>query len=234
MIKWFICQNEELVMGPFSTEDVENKLNTGDITKEWLIWGKPQVHWQTISLWLTELPELLKQVKPTKVEQQWHFVIADNSFGPMLRSELIETLKGIDNKADAYVWTKGMKGWTPLFECPDLMDDVGVSRRKHPRANITGSVVIKIAEQEFIGQLRMVSAGGCGITGIDILNIGQIVKISMKSDYFYKTFNAKAEVRYISQKGFIGLQFLAINMEEKAAIIDYVREQILRAPEQAA
>ncbi len=232
MSKWFVCQNE-LVQGPYSTEEIKQKSQSGELGPEHLIWGKPQEEWRTVAWWQENLTQLLERVHVTENEQVWHYLFNEQSHGPMSRQELIEDVSKLEQKAEVFVWTKGMKSWVAIFECLDLMDDAGVSRRKHPRADIQASVIVTLGEQDYIGSLKTVSAAGCGIQGVKNIKPGQIIDLTLKSEHFHKPINAKAEVRYISDTGFAGLQFVTINMEEKAAIIDYVRESILRSSEAA-
>ena len=232
MAKWFICQNKD-VEGPFGTEELEQRLESGGLDDNSLIWGSPQSEWTRPSKWRQSLPELLKHIQPTKEEQHWHYVFNEISYGPFRREELVERIKDNERKSEIFVWTNGMASWTPLFECPELMEAIGISRRLHPRASIEGAVHVEVHGEDKIGQLRTISAGGCGILGVKGLDVGQVVHISMHSNHFFKNLNAKAEVRYITDKGFVGLKFDSINMEEKAAIINYVKGYFLHQ-EQAA
>lgn len=118
-----------------------------------------------------------------------------------------------------------MTDWQPLFEVEDLIQEIGYSRRQHPRAGLEGQVIIEQDGQSYIGQLKMVSAGGCGFIGSEEVLPGSEVKVTLKSAAFYKEIRAQAEVRYVSKGGFTGIKFSGINQEDKATIINFVRSQ---------
>ncbi|MCB0357651.1 MAG: DUF4339 domain-containing protein [Bdellovibrionales bacterium] len=233
MAKWFIYVDEE-VSGPFPTEVIEKQIETGELGSQCLIWGQPQQEWKSPSWWRNNLHSLMSSHIPPKKSKQWHFVVDEISHGPMSRDELIDCLKVLDEKTKVLVWTNGMSDWQPLYEVEDLMNDVGISRRQHPRAHIMGQLIVQKQDQTFIGQLKTISAGGCGFQGVEGLKVGSEVKITIKSDAFYKDVSAQAEIRYISKTGFIGVKFLAINSEDKANIINFVRSQAKAQTTQAA
>ena len=227
MVKWFVCQNED-VDGPFDSEEIKQRLESGKISGTTMIWGRPQAEWKTVDWWAMNLPDLLKKAGKAAQVEVWHYVYQEVSHGPMPRAELIANVKDIQDKSNVFIWTTGMTEWMPIFENHELIEEIGISRRKHPRADIDGSVSVDVDGTDHIGQLKMVSAGGCGISGVHGLTVGKVVHITLRSEFFFKPLNATAEVRYVTDSGFVGLQFSSINMEEKSAIIDYVRDRIVK------
>jgi hypothetical protein len=225
MARWYICDNEA-VSGPYDTEIVQQKISVGEFGPLCLIWGQPQDEWKPLNWWSEHLTELLSSQKQPKNDKLWHYVINGVSHGPVKRFDLVQALKDLSDRSDILIWTNGMSDWQPLFDVTDIMDEIGITRRKHPRAKISGQIILKNKEQNFIGSLNSVSAGGCGVTGIKDIPVGSTVQLTLKSENFHKELRAQAEVRYISKTGYMGLMFNAINSEEKAAIIDYVRNQI--------
>ena len=85
---------------------------------------------------------------------------------------------------------------------------------------------MQIHELSHIGQLKTISAGGCGLTGVQDLKSGTEVLATLKTEAFYRELKLKAEVRYVSDSGFTGLMFSTINSEDKAVIINYIRSQM--------
>ncbi len=227
MVKWFLYLENE-VEGPFNTEEIHQRFESGTMPAQTLIWGGPQTEWIKLSAWKQQLPDLLQKAKPAREQKKWHFVFDDVSHGPMDTNEIIESLKNVDTKSEIFVWCTGMTNWIPLFECDELIEAVGMSRRQTPRVDIDGSVVVVIDGQEHIGTLKTIGAGGCGIFGIKGLAQGQLLNISLRAKVFYKPLSAKAEVRYATPEGIVGLKFESINMEEKSAIIDYVKDRMGR------
>lgn len=222
MLKWFICHNET-VRGPLTTEEVRNNIKDGDILRQSLVWGSVMEHWRTVSWWETELPTILKSHKENKDNRLWHYAQDGQSHGPFTRNRLIQELNQLKLKDDVMIWTKGMPTWGQIFEFTDLMDEVGVSRRAHPRAPIKGSVIIKSDNKAALGKLSMISEGGCGVINVEGLKAGEFVNLDIKSAAFSEPVRAKAQVRYVTETGYVGLKFAQIGMESKARIIEYVK-----------
>lgn len=224
MGKWFIYENNE-VMGPFDTDSVEKRIESGSLADDCLIWGQPQNDWKSPSWWRSHLHELLSQHPRSQEEKQWHFVANEISYGPLNREDFLKQVKEIEVKKDIFIWTTGMEDWLPLYDFEDLLSEIGITKRKHTRTHIQGQAIVEQNGQNFIGQLKTVSAGGCGISGLSQLKIGSEVDLVLKSNVFHQELRAKAEVRFTSEGGFTGFLFHAINSEDKATIINYIRSQ---------
>ncbi len=232
MANWFTFENDT-VEGPFETEVLLEKVNMGSVGPTCLIWGPLQEDWRSAKWWQENLQDLLNSKKQPKNDKLWHFVINNTSQGPVKRAELIEIIKSTEDKSDILVWTNGMADWMPLFSIPDLANDSGVSRRKHPRCDIDGQVIINYKDQNSIGQLLSISPGGCGLlTPIDF-PLGEVLQLTIRSNKLAKEFKLSAELRYISPRGHAGLMFTAINSEEKALIVDYIRGHANSQPKAA-
>lgn len=223
MVRWFILRNEN-IKGPFSTEEIKSLNQSGDILDKDLIWGNLQAEWKPVAWWNIELPKLLAQTpKEEKETKLWHYAIQGQSFGPFNREDLIAKLKDNKSNYDILVWTKGMKAWAPIFEFTDLLDAVGINKRQFPRADIDGKVTIKSGPTTIVGNLLMISEGGFGADQIKGLSNAQIVSVEIESDSFYESIHAKAEVRYMTERGYVGFKFQNINMESRSAIVQYVK-----------
>lgn len=222
MAQWFVLRND-VVTGPFSTEEVKSLATQGEVQDRDMIWGNLQAEWRQIGWWMVELPNLLAQTKQIKDPRQWHFAVNGTAFGPFSRDDLIAKLRETPLTGDILLWTKGMKAWAPIFEFNDILDEVGVNKRQFPRADIEGRVVIKVGNQSVDGILLTISEGGFGADQLQALTPGQVVAVEINSDAFYDPIHAKAEVRYVTDSGYVGFRFQNLNMEGRGAIIQYVR-----------
>lgn len=222
MAQWFLLQDDN-VRGPLTTEQVKSEIREGKTQSSTLIWSRLQDHWRTLSWWQAELPNLLQRDGEKRDNRLWHYAADGASFGPFTRSQLTKELGNVRDKNEVLLWTKGMPNWGHIYEFPDVMDEIGVSRRQHPRAKITGSVVVKTQTQTYVGQMSMISAGGCGITGVTQVLPGERVNLDIKCSSFPEPVRTKAEVRYVTENGFVGLKFEQISTEAQARIIEYVR-----------
>ena len=224
MGKWFLLQGEK-VQGPFTHDEVRAEYAAGQTEENCLIWGRQHNLWQPLSTWLKTISQTEMQTTNDTVTQQlWHYAIEGESKGPMPRVELVNELKNLHHKGEILVWTKGMKAWADLFEFHDLLDEMGLNRREHPRSPINGSIVVKYDDQTIIGLLKSISPGGFGAVNLgNTLSIGQVVSVEIKSESLNSTVVVKSIVQYVSESGFYGFKFQSINMEAKAHIMEFIR-----------
>ena len=227
MPNWFICQNE-VVHGPYSTEHVRSQLSSGLLTLDATVWARGQKEWLTLSAWSKQSFVEDNSSDKSRPEQMWHYAIQGQSKGPMTRAQLVNEIKSIQQKDEILVWTKGMKSWADLFEFHDLLDEMGLNRREHPRASIEGQAVLKTEDgHSIIARLRTISPGGAGVDQIlENLSIGQTVTIEIRSSILGEAMTSKATVQYMTDSSFVGLKFAGLSMENKARILQYVRSPI--------
>ena len=116
-----------------------------------------------------------------------------------------------------------MKAWAPIYEFTDLLDEIGMNKRQFPRSTIDGKVRVKLGTHEIEGQLLMISEGGFGADQLENISIGQTLQVELVSDAFYEPIPVKVDVRYITEAGYVGFRFQNLSMENRSAIIQYVR-----------
>lgn len=225
-LKWFV-QKDDVVDGPMSTEDVQTRLQTGQISPNAMIWGRGMPSWQKVEWWMRELPKLATAQHIELSPDSFHFAYQGKSYGPFVKDILLQELRVVDNLTDVMIWTKGMKEWAPLFEFHELISAMGVNKRQFPRAELEGRAVIKTVDSTLIGRLVAIGEGGCGIMVEGNLVAGQPVSLEMQSTSFRDVLNAKAEVRFVSG-GTVGMKFTQLSSENKAAIISFVRQNQTR------
>ena len=233
MSTWFVFE-KDLVLGPYSSAEVKTALREGSITRQAMVWSTlTGEKWIKASLWETESQNFKKREKQPTDLRLWHYAIGGQSFGPFPRKKFLEEIKAITQKDKLLVWTKGMGSWASIYEFSELLDEVGISRRQHPRADVSGSVVIRSASKVVLGKLLMISQGGCGVMGVNDIKAGENVTIDIKSSVFADTIRTEAHVRYVTETGYVGLKFSPLQIEALSEIIDYVK-QVQVQPARAA
>lgn len=227
-------QLNDVIEGPMSTEDVQSRLQAGQLSTQNLIWGPGVDHWQNIQAWVNGLSGMTMNVEQhDHVPEAWHYAFNGQSRGPMLRDVLVGELKALDTLGDVMVWTKGMKEWAPLFEFHDLLQAVGANKRQFPRADLSGKATMKTAGTTLVAQLLSISEGGFGISLESGLVSGESVSVELSSPQFREPLHAKAEVRYIHQ-GIVGMKFTHVSVETKGAIIQFIKQNQMRFTIKAA
>jgi hypothetical protein len=235
-MKWFTLDNE-VIEGPYSTEMLLRKMESGDISSSSLIWGPLQAGWKPFEWWKQALPHLKSVQSEIETFEQWHYVKEGRRIGPMKRAELVNQLKamadGQEMIAKVLVWTKGFSKWTPVIALHDLMNELGIDQRKHPRARAHGKISISFQGQTFSTTLKTISEGGLGAEPIPMVYPGEEVVVTIDSEVFGSPINAKAEVRYMGPTD-IGLQFLSLNSECKSTIVTYIKNRSSQSHKVAA
>jgi len=227
--KWFI-QKDDVVDGPWSTDEVQSLIDAGKISAQSLIWGKGQAAWQRVQSWRKDSSSRGESEEGTTVvfvQETWHFALGGKSFGPFSRDALIQQLKQQDNLAEVMVWTKGMKEWAALFEFHDLLSAVGVNKRQFPRADLHGHATIKTTEGTLSAGILSISETGCGLQLDGGLASGQAFSIEIESPSFRDVLHAKGECRYMAN-GVCGIKFTSMSDETRTQIIQFVRQNQTR------
>lgn len=236
VMKWFIYTDNK-VEGPYTTEALLRKKESGELSVDCLVWGPLQVGWKTIDWWQQALPHLKSVHSDMSAPQEWFLAKHGQRIGPLLRPELIRQLKSmIENNetvSKALLWTKGLKKWAHVIEFHDLMNELGIDQRKHPRARASGKVTLSFRGQSFSSSLKTVSEGGLGADPIPMVMLGEEVHISIESDELNGPVTAKAEVRYADDQH-LGLQFISLNSESKSNIVSFIRNKTSLAQKAAA
>lgn len=224
MVKWFVQENDE-VRGPFSQEEVKAQAENGVLSNQCLLWSRGMSQWTHLSNW----PKAAEQGKALNGahEKMWHYALDNQPYGPISQTQLIQQMKNLNEEVhQVLLWTKGMRAWAPIYDFHDIMDELGINRRQQPRATISGKVVVHLESKQLIGTLKTISEGGFGAERLHGLVPGQTVRIEIHSDHFLDPLHCKADVRYISETGFVGFTFISIDREAVSTIIQYVKSAV--------
>ncbi len=252
MVKWFI-QHQGQIQGPFTDESLESTLDTmgSTQTENALVWKRGLGEWIKSTKWKTELAQTFSvpagelttvntNVKPTVpptatqaptfsetfTESAFYRVQINFVDQPLMsKVELLAFISKQKDISTLSIQNPKTKEWTDVYAYPDIVERLGLSRRKHARvpilANFNGTsqngapVSVKVVT---------VSEGGMGFTDVFDLKIGDAVEGQISSPHFFQPLHVKADVIYSGLDGYIGLKFSQINDEAKSAIIEYVKK----------
>lgn len=222
---WFV-HREGTVLGPFSSYEIEARVLDGTLGEGCLIWARGTTEWSPIAEWkdLQTKVEALQKVADGRI---WYCDSGSGQpAGPLTQSELIDHLKGLTRLEAVTLWGTGLHKWMPLFEVPDVMDLLGISRRENPRAPLLGSIAITPIGSTIPAQVLpalTISIGGFGVRTAGFLNRGDRVQIAIKSSDLPSTIHATGEVVYVSRSGDAGIKFTELPAESKSILFDHVR-----------
>lgn len=223
---WFIYSND-VVTGPFSTEQVQTQLSLGQWSSNCFIWWKGQREWMPIRTWEQQLSKILKKEDENSQSPVWYVDNGGSPVGPLTQNEMITHLRSIANLGKVRLWSVGMNKWTNLFELHDIMDQLGLSRREHERAPLMGSVALTRAgdtPQTIMGKAAAISIAGMGVNGAHSLQKGDDIQLVVKSHEFAKALHLQGKVMYITPAGYCGIKFNTVHPETQSLIFDYVKK----------
>ena len=224
---WFILENE-IVAGPFTPYDIEKKIESKN-KSDLFFWGKGHTDWMSFDRWQSRIKELETQSYQYKqqVERMWK-IKSDPASEEIIanHNQMIQYLKTLKDLSKVRIWTEGYSDWKEVFQIHKIMDELGVSRRAHPRVPIMGSVQIESGTDKEPLQARIltISEGGIGASGCVGFNIGEKVKLIIKSPNLYAPVHATAEVVFLGSAEYAGFKFSGLATESKSAIVEYVRK----------
>jgi hypothetical protein len=220
--RWFLL-HEGQVVGPFAQAEVESQAAT---YKNPLVWGKGQSEWMTLEKWAKVASDIVTGAqKPKTSDRVWKIRIAGQEMQPMDHDQMIEALRKQTDYTEVQIWTEGYSEWKDIYQIHKIMDELGVSRRQHPRVPIMGTLQCEAVTGTFTAQAQSIGAGGLGVTGVPAdIKIGEKLKTILKSPNLPAPVHSTCEVVYIGQDGYAGMKFVTIQAEAQAGIVEYVKK----------
>lgn len=211
------------VTGPYTKDDVTTRAQQ---LQNPLIWGRGSSEWFPLDRWnkVQQDLEALEQRSKTGPDRLWKIKNAGQELKPMSHDQMIDYLKTIKDYADIQIWTDGYSEWKDIYQVHKIMDELGVSRRQHPRVPIMGTLSCEGATGTFTARVLSISEGGLGITESPNVKIGEKFKTVLKSPNLYGPIHATMEVVYVGSDNYAGLRFVGLHSESKSAIIEYVKK----------
>ncbi len=221
-IKWFTFLDGQ-VSGPFIKEDLEAKMNSNP---NYLIWGRGQTEWLALDKFLVFQRDSVQMTQKLKgsIDRLWKIRVSGQELQPMNHDQMIDFLKLQKDLGEIQLWTEGYSDWKDIYQIHKIMDELGVSRRQHPRVPIMGSLTCEGASGQITARVLSISEGGLGVTDAPQMKIGEKFKTVLKSPNLYGPIHSTVEVVYIGSDSYAGMKFTSIHPESKSAIIEYVKK----------
>lgn len=218
---WFVL-NAGQVTGPFDSNEVEHQANQFAQAQ---IWGRGQTEWVTFDKWKKNL-QANHQILPIKqtAPNLWKLRVEGKERDLLSYDQLIKFLKTNTDYAVIDVSPEGSDVWTEVFGVPRIVEDLGITRRSHPRVPIVGILKCESANGPFQCRVISISEGGLGVNDAINLSIGMKFAGTLESPNLFSKIASTFEVVYVGKDGYAGLRFVGIADESKNSIIEYVRK----------
>jgi len=220
--RWFYFENQR-VSGPWSKQQV---IDLAQAKPDGLIWGKGQVEWIPYQSWQQFVTQLEHSLKTENIntERLWKLRVGEFEIKPMPYDQMVEFLKTKPDLSEVYIWTEGYSEWKQIYQIHKIMDELGVSRRAHPRVPIMGTLTCEAGDKVISVKTISISEGGLGVTEAKKMSIGEKYKAVLNSPNLYAPIHATVEVMYVGSDDYAGLKFVGIHSEAKSSIIEYVKK----------
>lgn len=218
---WFVLSAGQ-VTGPFDSNEIDSQASKlGDAQ----IWGRGQTEWVSFDKWKKNL-QTNHQILPTKeaTPTLWRLRVEGKEKELLPYDQLIKFLKSNTDYAVIDVSPENSDVWTEVFGVPRIVEDLGITRRTHPRVPIVGILKCEGASGSFQCRVISISEGGLGVNDATSLSIGTKFTGTLESPNLVAKISSTFEVVYVGKDGYAGLRFVGITDEAKNFIIEYVRK----------
>lgn len=142
----------------------------------------------------------------------------------MTKAELMAFAARTEDPTQIAIFDNTTKEWKEIYAFKDIVEKLGLTRRKHPRvpilAQFTGS---SSKHEKFSARLVTISIGGLGLTDVFDFNIGDKISGQITSPHFYSPVTIEAEATYCGNDGYVGFKFSQINDDSQSLVTDYVK-----------
>lgn len=143
----------------------------------------------------------------------------------MSKDELLKLISQQQDVSVVSIQDPVSREWKDVYNFPEIIEKLGLSRRAHPRVPILAQFNGKSTHSEnFTARIITVSEGGMGFTEVFDLKIGDQVEGLISSPHFFIEIHVAGEVIYSGLDGYVGIKFVQINEEARSSIIDYVNK----------
>ncbi len=217
--RWF-CNIQNKIQGPLAPEEI---VQLASSQEDALIWGKGLAEWLNLADWRVAL-EQSQQQRQEKRGVQWRFRDGPRESELMSHEEAVQQLKLLPTYHGVQVWSESDPKWTDVFVVPEFVEPLGISRRQHQRVPIKGHV--EFEEPEGLPPFRAVSIseGGIGLSDSKSLNLGVVIKGTLRSSNLSAPLKISAEVVFLGPDGYAGLRFRDMGDEGKTIVVEYIKK----------
>jgi hypothetical protein len=245
--KWFIQFNGQ-VQGPYNQDTLQSTLQglSDDHLLHTLVWKKGLSEWvRASSLDSSDLDHDIQSLTPfseavtsldgtemsdtsSQITEGVFYRVQINFVDQplMTKTELLQLISKQQDVTKVSIQDPHSKEWKEVYAFPDIVERLGLSRRKQSRVPILAQFSGKLNSQAEVVNYRVItiSEGGMGFTENFELKIGDSVEGQISSPHLFQSLPVRAEVIYAGPDGYIGLKFTQITDESKSAVIEYIKK----------
>jgi hypothetical protein len=209
---WFVS-DRQIVRGPFNPRELREQYAEGNLSESSLVWRKGHTEWMKLINWAQT---------PT-YDDVWYLKSEGFNSGPYGISAILEKINSRQISTNASAWTPELKQWTSIYEIPQIIEQLGISRRRYPRAPLVGTVHLSGVEQENEITAMSISKGGLGIRFLEDPKLGVEYSMYLDSPLLRGNIYARGRLVYTYENE-TGIEFTHVSRENHSAIITYLMQ----------
>lgn len=225
-VEWFLYINSN-VSGPFTTQEIREKLDRGQISSDTHIWWKGQQEWLPIRAWESYIEDNNLEEENSDQKKIWNLKIHEKTILNINLRELVEKLKGIQNYTHVSVRKTDSAEWENIYARQEILTELGLSRRKFLRAPLMGSarIIREGSRFSYVVKTASLGQGGIGFLGQGTnITINSNVTMKVESPDLTGPLNVSGTVMYMLKSGYIGIKFSNTSAESQTIIMDYLKK----------
>lgn len=212
------------IQGPYDPTETEALLAGAT---EPLVWGRGLAEWMPPVDWRQNLNTkgaVLTEQPPAETAI-WKYKIQGVEYGPYTYPELMTALGRVEDYGKVEIAGEGFNGWREIYAMQKIVEELGITRRAHPRVPIMGILSLEDAHGgKMQARVVTISEGGLGVNGALPFPIGHKFRAILQSANLFAEINCTCEVVYLGDDGYTGLRFAHLPTEAHAAVIEYVNK----------
>lgn len=218
--KWFLLIENE-VRGPFEEESLDSYLSR---YPEVLVWGPGLAEWMSLTEWkkmILNLKEVWSTIQKD-LSPIWYAQTSTQDEGPFSFPDLVFFIRNQIEPSAVKVRLENESDWKEISDFPDILNEIGISRRKHKRVPISGSFAYQKNDLQNQIPLVNISEGGFGVSEAYDLRVHDLLEGEILSPSLERTLKVHCRVLYKSDHFSWGLQFSVLRPEDRDVIAKYV------------
>ena len=188
-----------------------------------MVWWRGQAEWMPAPLWKQNLPKILKELSVSPEKKSFYLDHLGERLGPLSITEIVARIKGMPSYDAVRLWSNDSRRWQSVFDVGPLCEALGVTRRSTPRVPLVGSCIVQKDNVQLIAPVLTVSMGGLGVKLDQNVPLQGIVTLTLRSPSLFNMIKTRAEVAYVKDDCTAGFKFLALNSENQAALVEYIK-----------
>ncbi len=218
--RWFFLNKNNEVLGPFDKWEIELQLVS---EPDGLVWGSGMTDWLTPTDWRNRvqlLEEVLIELDSNK-SLIWYYQDGSVVAGPFSYHDLIQELKKCVDSSQILIRRSPHKKMRPIYEWPVLVEETGLSRRRHIRVPIQADFKFRSDQEVQQKKVNTISEGGFSLMNCTEHNEGDILTGQIISIFLKPAVLCSAKLIHTHKNGICSFRFQELSPSAAIIIKNY-------------